>query len=306
VGTWKEVPLPSRSVSNRYFAFSADSKILALGDSSPGVVRLIDPEIGQELLRISTPEVSRLAPGTFALGDARLVTVGLDSTSVHVIDLHAIREKLMELDLDWDARPLSMAASKRFEPIQIDFDSKSAIPQDSANVLIKKATQLNSEMKHFEALKALRQAVTTEPTHAQARNDLAWFLSVGPAELRNPKEALAAARTAVALEKRPTYFNTLGVALYRNQEFKEALEVLNKSVSMSNGATDAFDLYFLAMCHHRIGDGAKATDCFERAQRWVEARRGKLSQDWRRELTDFEAEAKRLLAPPAGTSNKSK
>lgn len=307
VGTWKEMPLPASAFSDRYFVFSADSKTLALSDAAPGVVRLIAPETGQEFLRISTPELSRLAPGTFALDGTRLVTVGLDSSSIHVIDLQAIREELVELDLDWDGPRLPAVTSKRFEPIQIDIDSTGpAAPPGQALQLVKKFTQFCSEKKYVEALRALRQAVDTEPTHARARNELAWFLCVGPKELRNPKEALAAARAAIELDKQPTYFNTLGVALYRNGEFKEAIPVLDKSLTMSRGSSDAFDLYFLAMCHHRLGDAGKAADCFERAQRWVKERQGKLSQDWLVELKDFEAEAKKLLAQPTGPLNNPK
>src|SRR5207237_34031 len=113
----------------------------------------------------------------------------------------------------------------------------------------------------------------------------------GPAGLRDPKEALALAERTVQLapEER-MYLNTLGVAQYRNGLDKQAVRTLDKSLSKSQGDYDGFDLFFLAMCHARLGDGAKARDCFDRAVKWVETRKG-LSPQHAEELKAFRAEA---------------
>jgi hypothetical protein len=71
------------------------------------------------------------------------------------------------------------------------------------------------------------------------------------------------------------------------------------------GASDAFDLYFLAMYHARQGDALQAGDCFRRAVQRVEERQAKLSAAWREELTQFRAEALEVLdksstPPPEG------
>jgi uncharacterized protein HemY len=145
----------------------------------------------------------------------------------------------------------------------------------------------------------LRQAIRTDPKHAAAHNFLAWILLTGPNDLRDPKEALLLARKAREFApEQPTYHSTLGVALYRNAQFAEAVGVLEKSLKEGAGSADAFDLFFLAMCHHRLGDNDKAKDCLDRAERWSEERRGKLSSQHVQLLTEFEAEARASLQAP--------
>jgi hypothetical protein len=57
-------------------------------------------------------------------------------------------------------------------------------------------------------------------------------------------------------------------------------------------------LYFLAMCHHRLGDAAKARDFFDQAERWP--RPAQLTAREMEELTAFRAEAAAMLGWPAG------
>jgi uncharacterized protein HemY len=89
--------------------------------------------------------------------------------------------------------------------------------------------------------------------------------------------------------------NTLGVALYRNGKYTEAISVLEKSLAASRGDTDAFDLFSLAMSHHQLGKAAKAKECYDRAVKWMNEHQ--TSSQWRAELAAFQAEAEGLLAP---------
>ena len=63
-----------------------------------------------------------------------------------------------------------------------------------------------------------------------------------------------------------------------------------------NGEAAGFDLFFLAMCHARGGDASKAKDYYNRAVKWLQEQQGKLSAEWRKELTEFHAEADAVLA----------
>ena len=291
VGTWREGRIVGESTHNYGFAFSGDGKLLALGDAAAGVVRLVVPDTGKELARLTGPEPTRLEPQCFTLDGAHLITVGNESKEVHVFDLRAIREQLTKLGLDWDAPPLPAAPKDRPEPLQVEVNMGNFREKAEADRLVASASRLIQEKKHAEALAALRRAIKSDPSHALAHNNLAWQLLVGPKELRDPKAALPLARKAVELTpEQSLYLNTLGVSLYRNGEFKEALSVLEKSLAASKGQSDAFDLFFLAMCQARLGDVAKAKDCFDRGVKWVAAQKS-LSPEWAEELKTIRAEA---------------
>ena len=116
------------------------------------------------------------------------------------------------------------------------------------------------------------------------------------------EEGLALCAKAVELTTNNSLFdNTLGVALYRNDEYKEAVGVLEKSLAVRHGQADAFDLVFLAMRHQRLGHSAAAKNAFNRAETWRQERKGQLAAARAAELAAFQAEAEAVLAEPAGS-----
>jgi tetratricopeptide (TPR) repeat protein len=132
-----------------------------------------------------------------------------------------------------------------------------------------------------------------------ALNNRAWELANAPAGIRNPGRALVLIREAV--QRRPddaTLLNTLGVVEYRNGRYREAAASLEKSLAAGQGKSDAFDLFFLAMCHHRLGDAATARDCYDRALRWFGEHRGELEAVHVSELIEFQTEAEQVLKLP--------
>jgi Tfp pilus assembly protein PilF len=193
----------------------------------------------------------------------------------------------------------------RGESFQVQIDLGNFQQLAEADSLVQQANRHVRANKHADALAALRKAVQITPDHAMAHNNLAWLLLTGPKELRDPTQALPEARKAVELERDQfTYHNTLGVALYRTGQFAEAVPVLERSLRESKGQSDAYDLFFLAMCHHRLGDAAKVRDCRERAANWLQKHKGQLTASWIRELSEFQAEADVVLAQPLGSANK--
>jgi tetratricopeptide (TPR) repeat protein len=128
-------------------------------------------------------------------------------------------------------------------------------------------------------------------------NDRAWILVTGPIEQRDPEWAVTLARRAVELVPgQHDSLNTLGVALYRAGKYPEAVSVLERSLAAGKGEYAAFDLFFLAMAHHRLGDVNQARDGFDRAVRWWSEHKDLPAQNIA-ELTGFRAEAEAVLGP---------
>jgi tetratricopeptide (TPR) repeat protein len=121
----------------------------------------------------------------------------------------------------------------------------------------------------------------------------------GPKARRDPRRALPLVETARKLnpESWETY-NTLGVTLYRLGRYPEAVAALETSLRHRNSQLVAFDLYFLALCQHRLGAKVKAKEYFESAVRSHEQNDKNLGADKRAELRAFRAEAEALSEEP--------
>jgi WD40 repeat protein len=70
LGSWKEGPrlgaaAGSAPVPGHAFAFAPDGKTLAL-TGMPGQVRLVDPDSGDEIVRLTAPEPTYLSPQCFS------------------------------------------------------------------------------------------------------------------------------------------------------------------------------------------------------------------------------------------------
>jgi uncharacterized protein HemY len=85
------------------------------------------------------------------------------------------------------------------------------------------------------------------------------------------------------------YHNTLGVALYRAERWKESVATLEKSMELRKGGSSD-DWFFLAMAHWKLGENAKARQWYDRAAQWMDK-----NQPKNEELRRFRAEAADLL-----------
>jgi len=273
-------------------AFSADSSMLAI-ENGKGLILLIDTTTGRELAALDGPTQDVAEAITFSPDGGRLIATGNGNPpSVHVWDLRLIRRELTEMKLDWDA-PSVPDASPPPDRLKVDIVGT---PASGLGPFADKA------IRDAEAALAQRPKPEDEVLKmlAETCNNFAWELANAPAHARDPARSLTLARRAVELAPgEQTSLNTLGVGLYRAGRYAEAVPVLKQSLAAGKDQFDAFDLFFLAMARHRLGDRAAARADFDRAVTWLKDHPN-LDSRYLTELSAFRAEAEAVLAGPPG------
>jgi len=132
-------------------------------------------------------------------------------------------------------------------------------------------------------------------------NQLAWLYSLKRESSASEREkAVVLAKKATSL--RPdvgTYWNTLGVALYRQGDYYEAIRLLLKSIEMRKGG-DPNDFFFLAMAHFKLGNKEESKQWYDKGVKWMADRATRIRGRLKEELESFQKEAAQLLELPVG------
>jgi serine/threonine protein kinase/WD40 repeat protein len=324
VGSWEEGP----KISGDRFAFSPDSKVLAVEDGF-GVVHLYDPNTGGESARLEAGSQARQIPQCFTPDGTQLITGNFEEGTIQIWSLRAIREQLAAMGLDWDLPSYAPPKNADATPLKVEVDMGDVgMTPDQQRSCQQRQAGINSVLLalnpwNFQAMLARGTAWSRLGDHARAFDDYnqallflpadkwdpvsveraalefnnwAWQWARYPPESDEGPKALALARKAVSLQPGQwLYRNTLGVVYYRLGDYLNARVNLEQSLHDSACETAAFDLFFLAMCHQRTGDAAKARDCYDRAVRWVAEHRTTLAPVWADELKEFRREAATVL-----------
>jgi serine/threonine protein kinase/WD40 repeat protein len=169
-------------------------------------------------------------------------------------------------------------------------------PPDKRAFLLERRARNHLRLREFdEALVDLSEAVAVVPGHASACHALARVCVVRTDGKYQPDFALPYALLAVERQAEPVWNrNTLGIVYYRQGAFDKALAILEQSLA-AHGLSAPADLFFLAMCHARLGNAAEARDYFDRAVTTAEKRTANLAVEYRDELNAFRAEAQTTL-----------
>jgi tetratricopeptide (TPR) repeat protein len=267
-------------------AFAPDGRLVAV-PTATGTIRLVDPATGRELAALEDPELDANGSLAFAPDGTRLFDCSFgQGKGIRVWDLRLVRRHLAARGLDWEAPPYPPAAGDAAEILKLEVRPGAV----GTPALVR-------EQAARQAIEYYRHAVGANPNSATACNGLAWAYLTAPEPLRDVKAAVPLAEKAVQLAPaNALYVNTLGVAHYRAGDYRAAVAVLRPNLSRQDDRGLAFDLYFLAMSHHRLGDVARAKDYFDWAVRWRRVQ-ASLTAGQFDELTAFEAEAEELMKP---------
>jgi tetratricopeptide (TPR) repeat protein len=287
VATLQPIQRLSRDVTQYpgWVAFSQNGKLMAM-EMAPAVIHLKELATGRTVAKLEDPHGGRATWQGFTPDGTQLVVVCSYSGAIHIWDLRAIRARLKAMNLDWDWPEFPPAATGELatKPLAIE-----VVPGGKTAVVQTRGQRVQ------QAIERYRRAFEANPDSAQNCNDLAWILATVPETFRNVEEALKLAEKAVRLAPEAAgYRNTLGVAYYRAGRLRETVETLQPNLKRQQDGSLAFDLYFLAMGYHRLGETVRARDYYDWAVRWVLAQRG-LSAERLEELTAFRAEAEQLL-----------
>jgi serine/threonine protein kinase/Flp pilus assembly protein TadD len=156
---------------------------------------------------------------------------------------------------------------------------------------IELAYVLSANHRYHEAIAEYDAAIHLQQS-GWSSNNLAWLLATCPdLKLRDSRRALELAKKVTEWEPRNVRFwNTLGVASYRADDWKAAIEALNTAEELSPGEFLAWNAFFLAMAHWQLGEKEQARRDYDRAVQWMEKEHPKDE-----ELRRFRAEAEEVL-----------
>jgi serine/threonine protein kinase/WD40 repeat protein len=268
-----------------HVAFSPDGQLMAL-EMAPAVLHLKEVATGRTVAKLEDPHGDRANWQGFTPDGTQLVVVAKYAMAIHVWDLRAIRTRLKEMKLDWSWPEFPPAPNGKVAAAPVTME---VLPGDLASPTLTREQRARQDIERYG------REMEAKPNSAWACNDLAWTYLTAPEPLRNVTAALSLAEKAVRQgSENALYINTLGVAYYRAGRYREAVEVLRPNLEKQGDQALAYDLYFLAMSYHRLGETARARDYFDWAVRWVSMQRD-LNPEYREELIAFRAEAEELL-----------
>jgi eukaryotic-like serine/threonine-protein kinase len=288
VQTFQPVRRLARAIAQHpgHVAFSPDGKLMAL-EMEPATIHLLEVATGRTVARLEDPHGDRATWQGFTPDGTELVVVSTYGSAIHIWNLRAIRARLKEMSLDWEwpeFAPVPDRQRDSYEPLTMEVDLG-----DLAK------PQLTRKQKAQQAIERYRLNPEVRPQSAKACNELAWSLLTATEAYRDSEQAVPLAEKALRLEPENTlYRNTLGVAYYRAGRYREAVEILEINLAKQKDWALSFDLYFLAMGYHRLGETVRARDYFDWAVRWTKAQND-LPAGQTEELTAFQAEAEEVL-----------
>ena len=125
VGSWKlqwRIPVPRDGHGLNDLAFSPDGQTLAIGNH-PRNIHLYASATGQRLAILEPPQQGLIVGLAFSSDGATLAALQRNR-AVHLWDLRGIRQRLIELNLDWDQPPYGTAPDETaLTPLRVEIST---------------------------------------------------------------------------------------------------------------------------------------------------------------------------------------
>jgi serine/threonine protein kinase/WD40 repeat protein len=283
VPSWRTVRELQWEISSfpGWVAFAPDGRFVAM-EISPAVVHLIDAASGRTLARLQDPDGDRARWLGITADGAKLVVIAAYSKAIHLWDLRRIGRELVATGLR-DEVVASLPPEWPGRTMEIRTDAATSLAGAK-------------EERARDRLARSRKRHEEKPDGANECNELAWAYLIAPQPLRDPDQALVLALKATRLAPDdPMFRNTLGVAYYRAGRNREAVQALRADLDRQGDRDLAWDLCFLAMAYHRLGEADRAQDYRSWALRWSRDQKG-FSADELHELSSVREEMEATLA----------
>jgi predicted Zn-dependent protease len=270
---------------------------LAVGTTQ--TVRLVETATGREFVRLADQLEDRPEYCEFSPDGGLLVVVSAVGRRIHVWDLRLIGAQLAEMGLAWDLPPFPSPPPISSPPLRLQVHRGVAevqrllTAQNYAEALAEADKEVTTApenpdlwrlralaqlgLEHYDqALADADRYFDARPDDSESLNDMASKMSVSPIDderVRN--RALVYAQQAVQkAPQKADYLDTLGVALYRNNQFQEAIQTLLEAGRQTTGGDPGLRAFFLAMAHARLQQADLARECYEQALAWRDAHGG--------------------------------
>jgi tetratricopeptide (TPR) repeat protein len=128
--------------------------------------------------------------------------------------------------------------------------------------------------KLVQSAEAEKRASTTPTSEMRALdlNKRAWSLATSAdPKTRDPHTAVELAQEAVKLAPNTAdFWNTLGVAQYRDGNFKDAISSLQKYRDLRTSDAEYGNPFFLAMAHWQLGNKEEARRWYDKGVEWMD------------------------------------